>query len=277
MAAFLLPDCYAARPAMNRNNNMQPMQIHTLKGYIQNIYLVEYPDRLLLLDGCSRADTGMLCDFIRATLKRPLSDLKLIVVTHMHPDHAGGAHQLRRLTGAPIASHPLAPGWYSGFAGRTAHAIDVALTWWVAGRLGRPKRHIWYNPLLKPDYLLQDGQTLPGFADWQVIYTPGHTDHDISLWYQPDHLIYVADLMVMVKRQITAPYPVCHPNQYRESLQRVHALNPDRVLCAHVPPQAGKMVPFATLLSMAPKRPKTHWHSTKNRIARTLGRRSRNH
>lgn len=263
--------------AMNRNNNMQAMQIHTLKGYIQNIYLVEYPDRLLLLDGCSRADTGMLCDYIRTGLKRPLSDLKLIVVTHMHPDHAGGAHQLRRLTGAPIASHPKAPGWYTGLAGRTAHAIDVALTWWVAGRLGRPKRHIWYNPVLKPDYRLQDGQALPGFADWQVLYTPGHTDHDISLLHVPTHEVYVADLLVRVKKALVPPYPVCHPNQYRASLMRIEALQAQRIYFAHVAARAGEDIPFADLLTMAPKRPKTHWHSTKNRIARKLGRCSRNH
>ncbi|MGI3027367.1 MBL fold metallo-hydrolase, partial [Vibrio cholerae] len=29
------------------------MKLHTLKGYIQNIYLAEYPDKLLLLDGAS--------------------------------------------------------------------------------------------------------------------------------------------------------------------------------------------------------------------------------
>ena len=246
------------------------MQIHALKGYIQNIYLAEDEQGLLLLDGCSRADVDQVCDFITNTLKRPLADLKLIVVTHMHPDHAGGAHFLRERTGAPIAANPKAARWYSGLAGRTAHAIDVGLTWWVASRIGKPKAHIWYDPILAPDMVLEDGQALPGFPDWQVVYTPGHTDHDISLWHKPQHLIYVADLMVMVKRQVTAPYPICHPNQYRESLQRVHELNPAQVLCAHVPPQDGNTVPFATLISAAPKRPKNHWHSTKNRIARKL-------
>lgn len=253
------------------------MHIHSLEGYIQNIFLVEDHDQLLLLDGCSRADVDNVCRYITDTLKRPLSDLKLIVVTHMHPDHAGGAHFLRDRTGAPIAAHPKAWNWYAGLAGRTAHAIDVGLTYYVAGRLGKPKAHIWYNPILTPDIVLDDGQTLPGFDDWQVVYTPGHTNHDISLWHRPTHQIYVADLMVMVKRQITAPYPICHPNQYRESLQRVHDLEAERVFCAHVPPQKGKDIPFATLISEAPKQPKNHWHSTKNRIARKLGGLSRNH
>lgn len=77
------------------------MHIHTIQGYIQTIYLAEYPDKLLLLDGASRADITYLCQFIEQQLARPLSDLKVVVVTHMHPDHAGAAHRLRALTGCP--------------------------------------------------------------------------------------------------------------------------------------------------------------------------------
>ena len=253
------------------------MQIHTLKGYIQNIFLVEYPDKLLLLDGCSRADTDMLCDYIQHTLQRPLADLKLIVVTHMHPDHAGGAHRLRDRTGAAVAAHPGTRRWYAGPLGRIAHGIDVLLTLWVAGRMGRPKRHIWYDALLRPDYLLQDAQPFPGFDEWQVICTPGHTDHDISLLHQPTHQIYVADLVVMVKKTLVPPYPVYHPQEYRQSLARVAQLKAERVFFAHLAARSGADIPFAELLSMAPVQPKTYWHSTKNRIARTLGGQSRNH
>ena len=120
------------------------MKIHTLAGYIQHIYLVEDKSGLLLLDGCSRADVDNVCNYITQTLGRPLTHLKLIVVTHMHPDHAGGAVALRKRTGAQVASHPKAANWYSGFAGRTAHGIDLLLTWWVANRIGKPRMPIWY-------------------------------------------------------------------------------------------------------------------------------------
>lgn len=253
------------------------MQIHRLQGYIQNIFLIEDQGGLLLLDGCSRADVDQVCQFITATLQRPLSDLRLVVVTHMHPDHAGGAHALRRRSGARIACHPHAPGWYRGLAGRTAHAIDVLLTWWVAGRLGKRKSHIWYNPVLAPDSILLDGQALPGFPDWQVLYTPGHTDHDLSLWHVPTQQLYVADLIVRVRRQLTAPYPICHPNQYRQSLQRVQALQPVTLYFAHVPEQAGAAVPFTALIEQAPRHPKNHWYSMRNRIARKLGGRVTHH
>ncbi|MGR5470684.1 MBL fold metallo-hydrolase, partial [Vibrio astriarenae] len=57
------------------------------------MYLAEYPDKLMLLDGASRADILHLKDFIEHQLNRRFSDLKLVIVTHMHPDHAGAAHK----------------------------------------------------------------------------------------------------------------------------------------------------------------------------------------
>ena len=114
------------------------MNIHHLSGYIQSIYLVEYPHGLLLLDGCCRADVAMIRKFIEQDLQRPLSDLKTLIVTHMHPDHAGAAHKLRRLTGCVIVSADKPTQWYRGFNGLLMHWIDMALTVYVAKRLQKP-------------------------------------------------------------------------------------------------------------------------------------------
>lgn len=246
------------------------MKIHTLSGYIQHIYFVEDKAGILLLDGCSRADVDMVCDYITHSLGRPLNDLKLIVVTHMHPDHAGGAVRLRERTGALVASHPKAITWYSGLAGRAAHGIDLLLTWWVARRIGKPRKPIWYRPVLAPDMYLNDEQRLPYFPDWQVLYTPGHTDHDLSLIHVPSQQAYIADVLVKVKGKLVPPYPLCHPNQYRETLKKLASSHIDTFFCAHVPPTKKADVDFEYVISNAPRKPKNHWHSSKNRIMKTL-------
>lgn len=248
------------------------MQLHAIQGYIETIYLAQDSAGLMLLDGGSRADVEVVCDYITDQLGQPLSALKLIVVTHMHPDHAGGARLLKQRTGATIACHPKAPFWYRGIAGRIAHAIDVALTWWVASKLSKPKRHIWYPPHLQPDITLEDEQSLPHFNDWRVIYTPGHTDHDISLLHLPTHTLYVADLVVSVKKRLTSPYPVCHPNQYKRALVRVSQLNPRTLLCAHVPPLHQQQIDYQALIAQAPTAPKNYWYASKLRISQALNR-----
>lgn len=209
------------------------MQLHLIPGYIQSIYLVEYQHGLLLLDGCCRADIDLIKGFINKRLSRPITDLKLVVVTHMHPDHAGAANKLRQLTGCKIASTRKKHPWHRGLGGMLMHLTEIALALWVAGRLGKPKRNLWYSRRLLVDITLADGQPIPGFEDWLALETPGHTDRDLSLLHQPSRKIYVADLIVKVKNRFIPPFPVFHPSKYRASLQKIEDLAPVAIWLAH--------------------------------------------
>ncbi len=245
------------------------MKLHILKGYIQNIYLVEYDHGLLLLDGCCRPDIKTVQRFIEDDLHRALSDLKLVVVTHMHPDHAGGAHGLRQLTGCKIASGLSQRHWYGGVSGVLMHLTDIGLSLYMASRLGRPLKNLWYARKLKPDLSLADGDTLPGFNDWRVFDTHGHTDRDISLMHEPSARIYVADLIVKVRQKFITPWPLFHPNRYRASAAKVKQLQPDFVLLAHggeiaVTPE------HACFDVHTPTLPRTHWRAVKTRVRQVL-------
>ncbi|SHG97675.1 MBL fold metallo-hydrolase [Ferrimonas marina] len=246
------------------------MQLHRFGGYIQTIYLAEYDHGLLLLDGCSRADVGTVLRFIRDKLRRPITDLKLVVVTHMHPDHAGAAGRLKALTGCQIASGEAERHWYSGLDGRLMHLTDVALAQYVATRLKRRRRNIWYPAKLHPDVVLSDGQPLPGFEEWQTVTTHGHTDRDISLHHLPSRRIYVADLMVKVKGRYVPPFPIFHPNRYRESLAKVRELEPHSVILAHGGEVRLTDKEYDHLATLAPRKPKTHWRAVKARFQRAL-------
>ncbi|MGY3569624.1 MBL fold metallo-hydrolase [Vibrio paucivorans] len=246
------------------------MQVHTIKGYIQTIYLVEYPDKLMLLDGASRADIPYLKQFIEETLQRPFTDLKVVVVTHMHPDHAGGAHLLRKKTGCKLVSADKDKDWYSGFDGFLMHLTDLALAKWMANRMGARRTSLWYPRKLNPDYKVTDGDAIPGFEDWRIIETPGHTDRDLSLHCPSQGMVYIGDLMVMVKRKLIAPFPIFHPKKYRQSLQRIYDLNSPKVLAAHGGEVSFDHEALTHLLDTAPRRPITHWRVTKIKAKRLV-------
>lgn len=106
-------------------------------------------------------------------------DIKLIVITHAHVDHAGSAARLRELSGAPILAH----------AGDIRHySQEVPMTFCPTGWFGRLflKTGLILQPYtaFKPDILLSNDEVLdinrfgaPGF----VKHTPGHTAGSISV------------------------------------------------------------------------------------------------
>lgn len=246
------------------------VKLHKLKGYIQTIFLAEYTDKLLLLDGCCRADVSLIKHFISDTLQRPLTDLHLVVVTHMHPDHAGAAHKLRKITGCKIASANVKGQWYSGFDGMLMHVTDLLLTRWVANKMKQPQRWLWYSRTLSPDFTLNDNDRLPGFDDWQAIATQGHTDRDISLHHLPSNKIYIADLIVKTRKGFIPPFPIFYPNRYRNSLQKIAALAASGHYLAHGSEVKLSKQDFEKVIAKAPTVPMTHWRSVKAKFKKSL-------
>jgi hydroxyacylglutathione hydrolase len=106
-------------------------------------------------------------------------DIKLIVVTHAHVDHAGSAYSLRELSRAPIVAH----------ADDAKHfSRETPMTYCPTGWVGRlflktPVPHEPYQGFV-PDIQLSRNDTLdlsrygiPG----KIGHTPGHTAGSISV------------------------------------------------------------------------------------------------
>jgi len=242
------------------------IKLHQLDGYIQTILLAEYQDNLLLLDGCSRADVTLIKEFISQTLRRPLTDLTLIVVTHMHPDHAGAANILRKLTGCKIASANVTGQWYQGISGKMMHFTDLLLTRWVAHKKKKKQRWLWYSSTLSADYKLNDGDHLPGFDDWRVLTTQGHTDRDLSLQHLPSNRIYIADLIVVTRKGFIPPFPIFYPERYRQSLLKIASLKANSLILAHGGEVTFTETNFKDVIALAPVKPMTHWRTVKTKL-----------
>ncbi|CAM4060914.1 MBL fold metallo-hydrolase [Psychrobacter arenosus] len=247
---------------------MDLIDIVGIEGYIQTIYMAVYPDKLLLLDGGCRTDVAKVLDYIKDTLGRPVTDLKVVMVTHMHPDHAGGAVLLKQATGCLIVSADKEKPWYFGQAGRDLQMIDIGLSHFVASRQGKGFEPLWYDPVLVPDIAVKEGDTVPGFADWEILETPGHTDRDLTLWHRPSHVMYTADLILRIKQGYTAPYLITLPDAYRRSVEKVRALAPKEVLFAHGGRGALKDKVYLDLIRRTPKEPRTVYHTLQHTFMR---------
>lgn len=233
------------------------MHIHHIEGYIQSIYLVEYDDKLMLLDGCCRCDVAVVETFITQQLKRPMSDLKLVLVSHMHPDHGGGAHLFRKRFGCQIASVRSNTQWYGGVRGAFSHLTDTLLALYVARRKGKALHYVFYPRKLRPDILLTEGEPIPDFTDWTVYETPGHTDRDLSFYHAASKQIYVGDVILKLKSRFVSPFPIYQPDVYRASLAKLMHLDIDTIIMAHDGFSAITNKEIQSLIEKSPKRPLT--------------------
>jgi hydroxyacylglutathione hydrolase len=106
-------------------------------------------------------------------------DIKLIVVTHAHTDHAGSAARVRELSGAPILAHQDDSDYYS-----RKEPMTYCTTSWV-GKLfiKTPFPHEPYEGFV-PDIMMNNSHTvnlLDFGVDGVVRHTGGHTPGSIAV------------------------------------------------------------------------------------------------
>ena len=207
--------------------------LHQIKGYIATIYLAEYRDKVLLLDSGARYDPIRIEICFERVMRRPMSDLKLALVSHMHPDHAGGVPLLRHKFSTPVAAHYEIDRWYRGASGAVQHLIDTLLGHYSARQQFGKLERAWYPRRLRPDYRLNDRDNLPLFPDWIAYAAPGHTLYDMVFYHPQEKLLYLGDLIIKVGEKIVLPFPTLFPELMAESLKHMAELEVDKLLFAH--------------------------------------------
>ena len=240
---------------------------HQIEGYIQTLHLVEYPDRLLLLDGGCRCDAPEVFRFIQDKLNRPISDLKLVVITHAHPDHIGG-REIYQDHGISVASTKENLDFYKGFDGFLTYCIDCILTYFVAYKRKKGWKNIFFSRKIHFDHSLNIGDDLPFFSDWTILSSPGHTLSDISVYHSDSSTIYVADCLISSRQGFFHPYPILDPQQYKETLRTLASMNIKRFLLAHQGEHSISTEMIQEVIDGTPDTPRNHINSIRKRLLR---------
>ena len=254
-------------PQLRYTNNMKTdsFTVHTLSGYIQSLYLIEYPTKLLLLDSGCFCDGVMVQQFIEDTLNRRFSDLQLVVVTHPHPDHAGGSSYFQQ-KGIPIAGVHNLHTWYSGVSGWLTQQVDILMTHFVAYKRKTPFKRIAFPRHITLDVILKIDEPIPDFPDWNVVNTPGHTTMDVSLCNDSASMMYIGDCIVYTGRRYITPYPLTDPTAYRNTLNTIESMGLSTLLMAHYGAKTISAETFDMLRSSIPELPRTHINMIKQKL-----------
>jgi metallo-beta-lactamase class B len=186
-------------------------------------YLIASPQGHILIDGTVAENAPMIEANIQKLGFR-LQDVKILLNSHAHHDHAGGLAQLKQDTGAELWSSP-GDRW----------ALEH----------GRPRGDNPANqtpwPPVKVDRLLHDGEAVRvGEVSLNTVFTPGHTPGCTSWTLEsiyagvPYHVIFPCSLAVAGNVLVgNKAYPSIAAD-YRKSIERLEAFNAaDVVLPAH--------------------------------------------
>jgi hydroxyacylglutathione hydrolase len=137
--------------------------------------------RVTLVDAGVSSSSAAIFDYLGKTGRRP-EDISLLVLTHSHPDHIGGAAGVVRSSGCKVAAHAGEIPWIEDTE-RQFRERPI------------PGFHTLVEGPVKVDHHLEGGEILEPGGDLplQVIHTPGHSRGSISLYLPADGVLVSGD------------------------------------------------------------------------------------
>jgi hydroxyacylglutathione hydrolase len=155
------------------------LEIFRVKLGLNSCYLIRGKDVVMIDGGMPKK----LKAFKRVLTRLDInpSDIKLIVLTHSHFDHAGSAREIREFTGAKIAIHESERTYLEDGGMIIPKGVNLY------GKITKPWLFAIFKkisfPKFKPDILITDDPyPLKAYGiDGNIIHTPGHTFGSISV------------------------------------------------------------------------------------------------
>ena len=189
---------------------------------------------------------------LRAALRRKgiaVADVRQLLLTHIHLDHAG-------VTGTLVRENPAIEVFVHERG--APHMIDPSRLMSSAGRLyGADMERLWGDFLPVPSdrlRVLKGGERVTaGGRELDVAYTPGHASHHVSYFDASSRVAFVGDT-AGIRRGDGAyimpptPPPDVDLEAWRTSEARILAWDPDTLFLTHFGPFHGARLHFQELM-----------------------------
>jgi hydroxyacylglutathione hydrolase len=157
-----------------------PAKIYKLKFGINHCYIIKGKDAIMVDAGPPNSGKSFMKK-LNSLSVRP-DEIKLIVLTHGDPDHAGSAREIKEITGARIAVHEYDKkyiedsiiNWPPGATrwGKTTHFLLYPFF----------KKMFSFSPVNADITLRQEKYPLDEYGiEGQITFTPGHTAGSVSV------------------------------------------------------------------------------------------------
>jgi hydroxyacylglutathione hydrolase len=161
-------------------------------------------------------------------------DVSLIIITHAHADHYGGAYDLKNITGSPVAVHRSDSAYIKH--GKNAPVKFIRETeQWVKEYFMKKARKMHAFPV-EPDIIIENEMDMAGYGvNGKIIHTPGHSEGSCSIILDDGRAI-LGDLLISEYRHPEHPaLPIYGDNlsDIFRSIRKIIALSPTVLYTSH--------------------------------------------
>lgn len=146
-----------------------------------NLFLIASPESLTLVDAGFPGSASLLTEAL-ASLGRRAHEVTDILVTHCHPDHAGGTAEIRQVTGGRVWMHPADAAMVSTGRAFRAYRVTPGIRNRLFARLVIQRSPQGFEPASVDEEIIP-GQMIPVAGGIMALGTPGHTEgHLAFIW-----------------------------------------------------------------------------------------------
>jgi glyoxylase-like metal-dependent hydrolase (beta-lactamase superfamily II) len=172
----------------SRQKNNWPAGVYPVRGMLSVPHVLADAEGVVLIDTGFPGD-GRRIQRVMERIGAGARDVRAILLTHGHIDHAGSVAALKDWCGAPVYAHPLEQAHIDG---RYPYRGIARITG-VAEALGRAVTS--YRPV-KIDVEIHEGDPLPFWGGLRVVHLPGHTMGHCGFHSAKHDVLFSGDLWV---------------------------------------------------------------------------------
>lgn len=192
----------------------------------------------MVIDVALRGEKNVV-DYLTNTMNRNLQDVDLVLCTHGHTDHMGGLRKLARACHAEVAIPSLTSLWRERLfqlllpllPGSWSDGLSSSLLVWKDpnSTQSRLNRSDWSCTKLQP------GASLPGFDNWLVVPTPGHTQDSCCYFHLPSKSLISGDTILASGKtnQLLLPSIYRSRSKLEQSISELRKLDPLSIYPGH--------------------------------------------
>jgi glyoxylase-like metal-dependent hydrolase (beta-lactamase superfamily II) len=169
-------------------------------GLVNSFAFRDDDGTVTLVDAGLRSARRRLLAALSAIGAEP-EQVRRVVVTHAHGDHAGGLARVVEATGAEVSTHERDAIYLR--EGRVPQRDRSARGRRLAGFLVRGFAKVTVGEEFR------DGTVLPVAGGLRVVHTPGHTPGHVSLLHQPTGVLITGDAVFNVRGLRWSPPLFC--------------------------------------------------------------------